>query len=211
MKTIIYTLFLGALLSPSALAASDSDIRRFYEPKPLDGVTIEAVESYPNPRSNEMGLGIGLYPFNPYYTAVLINANYLFNLSRLMQWEIVNASYAYTFDKGLTTELADRFNVNPKVIDRMQMMISSNVLFSHSNGKFVYRGEHIRYFRSSALVGLGLVSTSQRNNIVGNFGVRFEVFTGEAFSWRFDIRDSLAPTDGFTQYVTFILGSSFSF
>ena len=191
--------------------AAETERAHLYEPKPLDGVTIEAVESYPNPRNNEAGLGIGLYPFNPYYTATLINFNYLFNISRIMQWEILNANYAYTFDKGITTELADRFGVNPKVIDRLQFMISSNVLFSHSNGKFVFRGDNIRYFRSSAITGLGLVNTSQRSNIVVNIGVRFEVFTGDTFAWRFDIRDSLAPTDSFTQYVSFTLGSAFSF
>src|SRR5271154_3424536 len=52
------------------------------QPKLLDGVTMEAVETYANPRSSEISLGIGVYPFDSYYYGMSINAGYTYHFSR---------------------------------------------------------------------------------------------------------------------------------
>jgi len=181
-----------------------------YEPKPLDGVVIEAVEDYPNPLGNKLGLGVGLYPFNGYYTGLIFNGLYQHNFSHVFSWEMVNANYAFSFDKGLTTELADRFSVNPKKIDRLKFLISSNVFFTFMNGKLIFLNDFIRYFRGSFGLGVGFVQTSLKNSISGNFGFRFETFLSQSFAWHLDVRDHLT-IGGYDHYVTFVMGAGLAF
>lgn len=196
----------GLLLATVAHASGDG----LYVVKPLDGVNVEAVETYPGSRKNELGMGVGIYPFNAYYTGILLNGSYQYNLNRTFSWEVLNATYSYGFDKGLTTELAEEFAVNPRRIDRLRFMFSSNVLFYPVDGKFVLRGKHIRYFRGAVVGGLGLVNTEQTSAISTNIGLRFEVLVSETFAWRLDVRDSIT-VPGMKNFVTFTLGSRFSF
>lgn len=192
------------LTSPGFSAVGD------FSPKPLDGVRIEAVELSPNRSNHEISLGVGLYPFNAYYNALTINANYQHNLDRFWSWEIASIQSAFAFDKGLTTELAERFNVNPERIDRLRLTLSSQMFYTLAHGKVVLTQDHIRYFRLSASGGLGLVSTSQSNGAALTLGVRIEAVSSESFSWRLDIRDAFVFS-GFNQYVTFTIGSAFGF
>ncbi len=181
-----------------------------YTPRTLDGVTVEAVETYPNPSTSSFGLGLGIYPFNGYYSALLLNLSYLSRLSRNWSWEVLNANYAYTFDKDLSVELADRFSVNPERIDRLEFMVSSNVLRTLTHGKFIFMDDHIRYFQVSGIMGLGLAKATLRSDFIVNFGLRAEVFTSERFSWRFDARDGLA-VNGFNHFVNFMVSTGYAF
>ncbi len=113
----IYTLAANTQTAPVTSAPIQLNTEmtsQTFEPKPLDGVMIEAIETYPNPQDHELGLGLGIYPFNPYYTGFLINGNYQYNFSRILGWEVIGVHYAYTIQNDLTTELADKYNVNPK-------------------------------------------------------------------------------------------------
>jgi outer membrane beta-barrel protein len=181
-----------------------------YQPRTLDGVTIEAVETYLNPKDSELTLGMSWYPFNPYYNGLGIGAGYMLHFSRTFAWEILNANYVYTFDKGLTTELASKFNFEPRQIEKLQFAFGTNVYLTHTNGKLVFMKDFVRYFKSSIVLGAAVMDTSQRFQPAGTIGVRFEVFTSETFSWKLDLRDSIA-VPSFDHFVTFTLGTGFSF
>lgn len=189
-------LFIIAFILQPGLAA---------EPKPMDGVNIEAVETYPNVHRHELGLGVGLYPFNAYYMGVLLTGSYLYNFNPTFSWEVLNLNYAYSVQNDLTTELADRYRVNPQTIKRLQLLMSTNIQYTILNGKFVALADYIRYFRTSAIGGLGLVNTREASTAAPIFGLRFQIYTGERFSWNFDVRDAIAVT-GLTNYVTFTMG-----
>jgi outer membrane beta-barrel protein len=194
----------------TASNSDDETLAELYQPRTLDGVTVEAVETYLSPKDNEFNLGAGFYPFNSYYNGMSVNAGYTYNINRAFAWEIVNASYIYTFDKGLTAELADKHGVEPRSIERLRFSFSSNIGITHSNGKLIFASEHVRYFRSSVLIGGGMLNTSQRSMAAANIGLRFEVFTGQNFAWKLDVRNSIAIPD-FEQFVSFSLGTGFSF
>ncbi|MBC7385290.1 MAG: hypothetical protein H7301_03885 [Cryobacterium sp.] len=182
-----------------------------YRARSLDGVSLEAVESHPNPKNSAIGIGLGLYPFNGYYNALLINVTYLNRLSRKWQWEVVNFSYAYTFDKDLLTELADRFSVKPdRAIDRTEFLASTNLLRTLSYGKFIVLDDHIRYFQTSLVVGAGILKGSQKSSGTANFGFRVEVFTNDRFSWRLDVRDHMTIGE-FDHKANFILSTGYGF
>lgn len=189
-----------------ALETQDS----LYTPRTLDGVTVEAVETYPFPSASSLGLGLGIYPINGYYSALLLNLNYLNRMSRNYAWEVLNVNYSFTFDKDLAVELADRYHVNPQRIDRLQFMVSTNVLRTLAYGKFVFMDKHIRYFQLSGLLGLGFAKSTLRNDYLVDFGLRAEVFTSEKFSWRLDARDGLT-IQGFNHFVTFMVSTGYAF
>lgn len=204
LNSAILTLFLISLNSFSATTESED-----FKPKPLDGVMIEAVESYPNPLTHQFGIGVGLYPNDPYYTGLIISANYTYHFNPMLSWEVINVNYAYSVQNSLTTELADKYNVNPKKIRRLDFLLSSDVLFNIVNGKFVMLKEYIRYFKVDALAGVGLVNTNISSDFAGIAGLRFEILTHGNFSWRFDVRDAVTITNS-NNYITLTLGLGIS-
>jgi hypothetical protein len=181
-----------------------------YQPRTLDGVTIEAVETYLNPKDSEFGIEVSWYPFNPYYNGLGIGVGYTVHFSRTFAWEILNANYVYTFDKGLTSELASKYNVEPRSIEKLQSAFGTNVYLTHSNGKLVFMRDFVRYFKSSISFGPAVFNTSERFQAAGSFGLRFEVFTTDTFSWKLDLRDAIT-IPSFDHFVTFTLGTGFSF
>ena len=87
--------------------------------------------------------------------------------------------------------------------------MTTNIVFTHTYGKFLFMEDYIRYFRSAFFLGGGLVSTTQESTAAANLGARFEFFHGDSFAWIFDIRD--AVTISGVSYVTFSVGSGFNF
>lgn len=193
----------------STAAATADDHPVDYEPKALDGVTIEAVESYPSPKKHELGFGLGVYPFNPYYTAFSFNADYVWYMSRTWAWEIVNASAAFTVDSGLQSQLAQKWNVSPNQIERLNALFSTNIMYVHSHGKLLFLDHYIRYFRSYVIGGLGYVTTNMNGEMGVNVGLRVDAQISDSFSWKFEVRDMIAITG--EQFAMFNLGTGLSF
>lgn len=202
LKHIQSFIFIGLCLFGAPSLAAEAN-------KPLDGVPIEAVETYPNLRDHMLGIGIGLYPFNAYYLGILINGSYLFNLSPTTSWEVLNVNYAYSVQNSLTTELADKGNVNPTTINRLELIVSTAAHFTILNGKFIIMKNNIRYFRGILITGMGLAKTNTAASIAPVLGARFETYSSDSFSWSFDLRNTIS-TRGFTNYVTFTLGLNFN-
>ncbi|OFZ16218.1 MAG: hypothetical protein A2Z20_00235 [Bdellovibrionales bacterium RBG_16_40_8] len=182
--------------------------------RPLDGVTVEAIEIYQNPKLQSVDFGLGIWPVNPYYNGFSLNAGYTRNFSKTYSWEVINGDYVFTIDKGLTSELAESFDVNPERIERINFLISSNLRYTHSYGKTIFLKEYIRYFRSAILAGPALLATQKGGSMnarVGiNFGWRVETFINDDFSWKFELRDTYA-FGGFGNNITLIFGSAYGF
>jgi outer membrane beta-barrel protein len=179
-------------------------------PKLMDGVELEAVETYINPTQNQLGLGIGIYPFDAYFYGLSINAGYTYHSSRTFAWEVLHAQYFLPFQKDLTTELADIHHVAPQSIPKLNFIISTDIQYVFAYGKMAMFEEFIRYFRISSISGLGAVKMTDETNAAAILGVKFETFTRDSFSWTFEIRDQLT-IPGFNNYMTFILGTGISF
>jgi hypothetical protein len=213
VKILTKAAFAGSLalgLTHAVARADAPPADGLYEPKPLDGVVVEAVETYVNPRTHELGLGVGLYPFNAYYYGMNLSGNYLVHLKQSVGWEIIGGSYFFNFDKGLASELADRYAVEPRTIEKLNFIVTSNLFYTFANGKFVFLKEHIRYFRASIFGGGGLVNSSARSSAGLSFGARFEVSLSETFSWRLEARD-VVSFSGFDNFLNFTIGTGISF
>src|ERR1700744_6478206 len=72
--------------------------------QPLDGVQIDAVQSYVNPKSQQIDFGLGVWPLDAYYSGFSLDASYSYYFNKTYAWEVLHADYLYTVDKGLTSE-----------------------------------------------------------------------------------------------------------
>jgi outer membrane beta-barrel protein len=183
--------------------------------KPLDNVQIEALETYANPKRNELGIGGLIYPFSSYYNAFGVNGGFTHYFTDSFAWEVVNGTLYYTVLKDLTTELAENFNSAPQQIVYVKHNISTNLVYVLSYGKLLVFNRLIRSFRASLIGGVGALGTSLTSQIAANVGLRSDFYITSVYSWRVEIRDAIAFKNSAApetrNYVTFMIGTSFGF
>ncbi|PWU19024.1 MAG: hypothetical protein C5B49_06420, partial [Bdellovibrio sp.] len=179
--------------------------------KPLDGVKIESIETYLNPSKNHLDVGLGIWPTNPYWNGFSLEGSYLRYFSKTFAWDVVDAAYVYTVDSGLTSELASTFNREPTQIERINLVLSSNLIFTHAYGKFVFLRESLRYFRSSLYFGPSYINTNLRGTFGFGVGWRFDVYISEGSSIVFALRDLYALNVRNGNNINLFMGSSFGF
>jgi hypothetical protein len=197
--------------SDAATPLAPPDLQQKYGPRPVDGVYVEAVQSYLNPKQSEYGFDFGLWPLQPYYNGFSLDAYYTYYFNKDRAWEVVNFSYLYTVDTGLTTELADVYNVTPKSIERVNYVLSSNYIWNVAYGKFVLFGNNIRYFRSGFMLGPALIVTNTESIIGACAGWSIETFVNEKTSWKFQIRDNYALGNTHPNNLVLLVGTSYGF
>jgi len=179
-------------------------------PARMDGTKVEAVESYLNNDANRISIGLGSYPFNPYFNGFSLSGGYTYNFSKTTAWEMIHAAYVHTVDTGLTSELADDYDVTPDRIEKLKFSVMTNGSYVFSYGKFLLLDKHIRYFRASLLYGGGLLSTTVAMRQAINLGIRTEFHMNNFLSWVFEFRDAIVVTNGKT-YPSFTIGFAGSY
>ena len=75
------------------------------------------METFPSLKPHEISLGVGFFPFNAYYYGISIGAGYTYHMNDTVAWEIIHVDQYFSVDKGLTSELADKYQVNPTTIE----------------------------------------------------------------------------------------------
>jgi hypothetical protein len=193
--------------SPVTNASKNTD---FVE-QPLDGVKMEALETYRNPRSSQFEVGVSLWPLNPYYNGLGVDLGYVRVFDKTSSWEIVHGTYIYTVDKGLSSELAERYKVAPDQIERLNYVLSSNYEYTFAYGKMILLKEHFRYFRSHFLVGPALAITNMNANIGLQIGWGVEAYVNELFSWKIELRDTVANAGDSSNNLAFQVSTSYGF
>lgn len=210
-KNSIYLVLIVIFCSFKAHAAAPPDLEEQFGPRPLDGVYIEALQSYSNPRSSQWGFDFGVLPNQPYYNGFSVGVNYTYYFNKDHAWEVLNASYVYGVDTGLTVELADRYGVQPETIQRVNLIATSNYLYNFAYGKFIFFGQNIRYFRSYVLGGGGIVSSNQGAFPDVSFGWGFDTFVNDRVSWRISVRDNYAIGGDHPNNIVVTLGTGYGF
>lgn len=196
--------------SAQALAINP-ELEQKFGPKPLDGVYVEALQSYSNPRSSHLGFDVGVWPLQPYFDGFSLDANYSYYFNKNHGWEVINFSYLYTVETGLAAELADVYGVRPTSIQRVNYIVSSNYIMTLAYGKFIFFQNNIRYFRSTLLLGPALVATNQGSNMGVCAGWGFETFVSDRISWKLDVRDNYAFGSSHPNNLVFTVGTSYGF
>ncbi len=178
--------------------------------KPLDGVKIQAVQTYLNPKSQQMFYGLGIWPLDPYYNGFSVDLTYTRYLNKTYSWDVGSLDYIYAVDSGLTSELADKYHVQPQSIERLNFVLASNLNYTFAYGKTIFLTKYIRYFRSSFLAGPALVISNQESTVGVNLGWRFESFVNNNFSWRVEAR-YLYPFGSMHNNLAFIFGTAYAY
>ena len=182
-----------------------------YEPKPLDGVLIEALETYKNPKSNEVAFGLGLYPFDPFFNGFAFGLGYTHYFNKEFAWEVVQGQYVYAVQGDLSSQLAETYAVNPDQLETMDFAGSTNLHYIHSYGKLVFMEDYIEYFRSGVLGGVGFVNTNERFMVALSLGAKVEFFVNDTFSWKVEVRDLMTFDGGVENFVSFNIGTGINF
>lgn len=177
--SIIFASFF--MMQTSAFAASQT--------KRMDGVTIEAVESYLNDDPHRFDLGIGIFPFNPYYNGFSLSTSYSYYFLKDFAWEVLHYDYVHSIKTDTTSELAEEYGVNPEKIEKLESILSTNAKYVFAYGKLLFANRFIRYFRVSALSGFGIVNTSERTGQAVSFGLQLELYVNDFLSWEFEHRN----------------------
>jgi outer membrane beta-barrel protein len=175
--------------------------------KPLDGVNIEAIETYQNPKSTQLDFGLGIWPMSAFYTGFSLDLGYTYYFNKTLAVE-AHGDYVYTVDKNLSSNLAENYNVDPVQIQRLNMVISGNFQYTLAYGKMIFAKEYVRYFRNSLLAGVSYVATNKRPAMGIDAGYKFEVFINESFSWKLELRD-LYVFSSLGNNLTFIFGTAY--
>lgn len=157
----------------------------------MDGVPVEAHETYLNPKRNEFSLGAGVYPLDPYYYGFSLNASYAYFLNSSFAWEVLNGIYTFNVTKDLTSQLAERFGVNPEVIEKLEYILATHLVLYPTYGKNLLFKKFIQSSRTGLFAGPCFVKSTLTSRAGVSFGALFETQVSDTFSWRLDFRDTL--------------------
>ena len=210
-KTFFAFAFLGLVSSVVLFGAAGQDEPPdLSRPKTLDGIYVQAVESYINPKHHELSFGVGLFPFNAYYNGFSADGGYTFFFNSLFAWEVMHGSFVFSVQKDLTSQLAERYFVNPQSIEKLEYVASTNLIAVLSYGKGVFFRRFLQYSRSSLLGGVGLVKTSTQSKTAVSVGMRFDGYLNNIFSWRLEVRDAFTLNNT-AHFVSFSMGTGIYF
>jgi hypothetical protein len=181
------------------------------KPGSLDGATVYTIENFRQLGSHQVTVGYGLYPMDPYYTAFDLSGAYSYFFTDNFGWEVLRFGYFFNSKTDLTQELADKFSVNPTVIDTPKSALSSSVLYVFSYGKQLFLNRYFFYNRYMAVLGLGQMNSVQRSSYVGVLGLRGDFAVDERFSWTVEGRYNIATNPKQDNQLGLLLGSAYNF
>lgn len=177
----------------------------------IDGVPLTALENFPEQRRNALSLEVGYLPFNTYYTGLSAVAGFTRVFSTSWSWEIFSGQYVFPFQTDVTSELAEKYYVNPKSIERLSYTVSSNIQWTAFYGKSLWLGEFIRHFRGSFFVGPAFHATTETSGYGASFGFHLETFVKPSLAWILAARDTLRITPSTRNDLAFTAGTRVSF
>ena len=178
---------------------------------PLDGVYMEAVETYLLPKKNQLGLGVGYWPTNAFYDGFGVNLSLQNQISRRWAWEVLKGTFLMTVDKSLTNNLAENFGVAPREIERINYVAQTSLVHYGAYGKFIFKNEFVRYFRMGLTFGAGMIGYDERSEFVPTLGAKMEVYGSNRFSWVATLQNYLSLQDGFENIMSVEISSTYSF
>ena len=137
----------------------------------LDGRPVVAVDRDPAKDGFSITSRVGVAPFNAYYLGVTASLALRLDFTRFFGWEVVDGTYVIPLNKDLTTQLADRYGVNPQRIEKSLWLATSHLSYRPLFGKLLLFGEFVREFDLYFLLGGGTMQTSERTVYGASYGV----------------------------------------
>ncbi len=162
-----------------------------------DRPRIFSIQPRPFRLGHEFTLGAGVLPIDAFYVGAVASASYTFHFSDFWAWEIAHGNYSLNFGSGLRRRLRDEFQVEPERGggERIKVFVTTGLVVKPLFGKLAIFNSDIVFSETFFTVGIGPIlkgvgqTNSWRPAIGLGAGMRF--WTGQALSWRLDIRDYL--------------------
>ena len=176
----------------------------------LDGAKVSSLEISLPSNSNAINMATDFYPFNPYYNGIGASLGYQYYITKNSSWEVIKLTYIYSIQTDLTNQLAEKYGVAPKEIERLFFVLKSNYKYSLSYGKSLLFDEYINLFRLGLIVGPGLAFTKKgdvaNTKFLANIGISIEVYISNTLLWYFEFQDSVTIESDWVTYPSFTLG-----
>lgn len=176
----------------------------------LDGAFISSLENKLKSYQNGFNFGTTILPSNPYYRGVGLYAGYNYYFTKDLSWEVIRGTYLFSIQTDLTSELADTYQVAPEKIEKVFIMVKSNVKYFLIYGKSLLSDEHINRFRLALLGGPALAFTdaglTTNVKFMVNVGIALEVYINHTFLWTFEFQDAVSIEENWKTFPAFSLG-----
>jgi hypothetical protein len=176
----------------------------------LDGAEVSSLETSLPADRNAISLGTDLFPFNPYYNGIGVFLGYQYYITKNSSWEVIRFTYVYSIQTDLTNQLAEKYGVAPKEIERLFFVLKSNYKYYLSYGKSLLFDEYINIFRLGFIVGPGLAFTKKgdlfNTKFLANLGLSLEIYISDSLLWYFEFQDSITIEKEWITYPSFTLG-----
>jgi outer membrane beta-barrel protein len=150
----------------------------------------------------------GAMPYDSLVNHYMVGGKLTWHLSDHYGWEIVDAQVAFPSMTGYVQELAQAKGIGNLQITKLNMIFTTNFLFSPVYGKIRFFGSQILYFDIYAVAGFGMAKTetvklsspasgtaatqtSLRSSFdpAFDFGIGFKIFMNDAMGILIDFRD----------------------
>ncbi len=176
----------------------------------LDGAKVSSLEiSLPSDNS-AINMGTDFYPFNPYYNGIGAFLGYQYYITKNSSWEVIRFAYIYSIQTDLTNQLAEKYGVAPKEIERLFFILKSSYKYYLSYGKSLLFDEYINLFRFGIIIGPGLAFTKKgslsNTKFLVNIGLSLEIYISKTLLWYFEFQDSATIESDWVTYPSFTLG-----
>ena len=149
---------------------------------------------------HEFSLSVGSMPVDPFEKGWSAGLSYTVHFSRLISWELVNASAAYLVGTSLRDNLIKNFGRRPEEFAAPRAMITTGLGIAPLYGKLAFLDGAV--IHHALFLGVhGGVAFGARQTIADTLsdvrpalglGLGYRIFISESVSMRIDVRDFLA-------------------
>ena len=130
----------------------------------LNSLWIDAVVTFLYQKKHNIDVSLNLLPLNPYYNGFGLNIGYFYIFNKDYEWQIIKCTYIHSVNSGLTSELAEKYNVNPKEIEKISTILSSSLMYTIAYGKLLFLNSYIRYFKLYLIGGGSYIQTNKASS-----------------------------------------------
>jgi outer membrane beta-barrel protein len=196
LKTLQFsTLLIFVFISTKTLAADEfSDEATDRAAAIYDVPEIAAVQKRLYVVNYELTPKIGIFPLDAFNKSLVLGLSYSWYFGERWAWEVFDAFYAKNLDTSLKQTILDQFgaqtlNQAQGVLDYIQWMLTTNLVYTPVYSKSLYQNRSLLYNETSAVMGLGAVGFRSGDVALAfGGGVQWRLFFSKNISFKTDTR-----------------------
>jgi outer membrane beta-barrel protein len=197
----VRTILVALVLLP-ALAWAQTDT-------PVAPTSLEALQEREYRMDNELTLGVGVLPLDPFYKGYAVQVGYTFHFTDSFAWQVGRFTYTcllsqvcLNVDTALKQQLLTQYGElpsNPKFTE-VDWMAGSDLMWSPVYGKWTFLNRTVVHFEGFGVLGISAVDMSNQTSgslpikPALNLGLGARIFYSKHVSFRLDFTDNVVFT-----------------